>query len=66
VDKITPKNSSFYQEFIGLYGTFAIPENRGWIIDKSRARNDERRVITTAQSELLKLAKKYRRNANGR
>jgi hypothetical protein len=40
-EKIAPKNNSFYQELIGLSGTFAIPEKRGLIIDKTRALNDE-------------------------
>jgi hypothetical protein len=36
VEKIAPKNNGFYQELIALYGTFAIPEKQGLIIDKSR------------------------------
>jgi hypothetical protein len=36
VEKITPKNNSFYQELKALSGTFASPEKQGLIIDKSR------------------------------
>jgi len=39
VEKIAPKNNRFYQELIALYGTFAIPEKQGLIIDKSRRWN---------------------------
>ena len=39
MEKIAPKNSSFYQELKALSGTFAIPEKQGLIIDKSRLWN---------------------------
>jgi hypothetical protein len=39
VEKIAPKNNGFYQELIALYGTFAIPEKQGLIIDKLRLWN---------------------------
>jgi hypothetical protein len=41
--KNSPKNSSFYQVLIPLYGTFASPEKQGLIIDKTglRTRNED-------------------------